>query len=184
MAGVENRNMRTRIALLILIAVVSEWASQAQSPPQKRIDPAQTVIAHAKGFRVNLTLSDKAKKLLTEKRETIIVAAYVSGIPKPGTPSRFVEDMGEIGLGQRDVEVAPGQNADVGEIRLDSDALAQITDKGPQLLVNVFSGRKSSKNNLLSCDIYEGPLERVEGKSIAISCTLIAEVYPSVHVPQ
>jgi hypothetical protein len=47
--------------------------------------------------------------------------------------------------------------------------------QGVQLLINVYSGRKSSPNNLLDCGIYEGPMQAVQGKSIPISCKLIGE---------
>ena len=83
--------------------------------------------------------------------------------------------MGEVGLGQSQVEIVPGKVALFRQITPDSDALAQITDQGPLLLINVFSGRKSSKNNLLSCDIYEGPIKDIETKNIDIACHLISE---------
>jgi hypothetical protein len=50
-----------------------------------------------------------------------------------------------------------------------------VDNQGPQLLINVYSGRKSSPNNLLDCGIYEGALKAVQGQSIPISCKLIGE---------
>jgi hypothetical protein len=47
--------------------------------------------------------------------------------------------------------------------------------QGLQLLINVYSGRKSSPNNLLDCGIYEGALKAIQGQSIPISCKLIGE---------
>jgi hypothetical protein len=122
-----------------------------------------------------VTFSDKARKLLTDQEETIIVAAYFSGFPKPGTPRKYVSDMGEIGLGQANVEIAPGGIAKFGPVKLKRDALNQVDTKGPQLLINVYSGRKSSPNNLLDCGIYEDALALIEGKTIAITCKLIGE---------
>jgi len=83
--------------------------------------------------------------------------------------------MGEFGLGQSQVELELGKVAFFRQITLDADALAHIDDQGVLLLINVFPGRKSSKNNLLSCDIYEGPIKIIEGKNIDISCHLISE---------
>jgi len=53
--------------------------------------------------------------------------------------------------------------------------LKWVGNQGPQLLINLYSGRKSSPDNLLDCGIYEGPLKAVEGKNIPIACKLIGE---------
>jgi hypothetical protein len=50
-----------------------------------------------------------------------------------------------------------------------------VDSSRPQLLINVYSGRKSSPNNLLDCGIYEGSLAAIQGQSIPISCKLIGE---------
>lgn len=131
------------------------------------------------GFVVNLSLSPKAKRALVERNETIIVAGYFYGFPKKGTPRKFVDDMGEVWVGKTiQDEVKPGVDATFGDIKLDSRALDRLDEKGAQLLINVFSGRRSSKNNVLSCDTYEGPREKVQGGSLPISCKLITEEYP------
>ena len=82
--------------------------------------------------------------------------------------------MGEVGLGQANTEVAPGEIAKFGPVKLKQDALKQIDKSGIQLLINVYSGRKSSPNNLLDCGIYEDALEPVEDKTIPITCKLTA----------
>jgi hypothetical protein len=127
------------------------------------------------GFSVKPSYSAKASKTLADKTETVIVAAYITGGPRQGTPKRYVSDMGEIGLGQAQTEVAPGQDATFGEIKLNQETLKYVDNQGPLLLINVYSGRKSSKNNLLDCAIYEGTLKAVQGTTIKISCKLIGE---------
>jgi hypothetical protein len=111
------------------------------------------------GFSVEITLSDKAKRKLIDSKETVVVIGFFTGSPKPDVPlsqyKQYLSRPGPIGLGEAEVEVAPGKIAQFGEIKLKQDALAQIDEQGPQLLINVVSGRKSSENNLLACDIYE-----------------------------
>jgi hypothetical protein len=124
---------------------------------------------------VSVTLSDKAKRLLTDQKETIVVAAYFTGSPKPGTPRRYVSHEGDIGLGEAHVEVAIGAIAKFGPVKLDQDPLQQVDKNGPQLLINVYSGRKSSPDNLLDCGIYEDALAPIQGKTIPIACKLIGE---------
>jgi hypothetical protein len=126
------------------------------------------------GFRVNLAFSERAKKTLSESRETVVVWGYVTGFPKPGAPKPY-SDMGEIELGQVRTEVPPGGDVSFNEIQLRRDALKQVDTQGPQLLINVFSGRRSSRDNLLDCGLYQGPLKAVQGHNIPISCKLIGE---------
>ncbi len=113
---------------------------------------------------------------MVERNETIIVAGHFYGFPKKGTPRKYVDHEGEVWVGKSvQTEVKPGADATFGEIKLDSRALERVDENGPQLLINVFSGRRSSKDNLLSCGIYEGLLAKVEGGNIPISCKLITE---------
>lgn len=164
---------------MVLLALAEGPVSAAQPAVPTQSDLSKTTKANARGFRVNLALSERAIKLLVEKKETIVVAAYFYGRPKPGVPFPSPEESGEpkgtIGLGDHTVELVPGENAHFGDFQMKRSVLAKVDGRGPQLLINVFSGRKSSKNNLLSCDVYEGLLRSVEGRSIPISCKLITE---------
>jgi len=112
---------------------------------------------------------------LVAAKETVIVAAYIAGFPKPGTPRKYVDGEGKVDLGEATQEVAPGADATFGKIKLDPTFVTHIDNRGPQLLINVYSGRKSSPNNLLDCGIYEGSLQAIQGQSISISCKLIGE---------
>ena len=105
----------------------------------------------------------------------MVVAGYLSGNPKPSAQKKYVDEMGEVNLGTLRAELAPGENAEFSDIKLKQDAFEQTDKNSPQLLINVFSGRKSSKNNLLDCGIFEGTLESVQERSIPISCKLIGE---------
>jgi hypothetical protein len=127
------------------------------------------------GFSVNVTLSNKAMAKMVAGKETVIVAGYLTGNPKPGALKKYVDEMGEVGLGDIQTEVGPGVIARFGPITLKQDAFAQTDKKDAQLLINVYSGRKSSPDNLLDCGIYEGPLKPVQGTIIPIACKLIGE---------
>ena len=112
---------------------------------------------------------------LVSGKETVIVAGYLYGFPKQGTPRKYVDEMGQIDVGEVKDEVAPGTTAAFDHIKLEPAMSKWFDSQGPQLLINVYSGRKSSPNNLLDCGIYEGPLAAVQGQSIPISCKLIGE---------
>lgn len=127
------------------------------------------------GLTVALSLSRRARQTLVSRKETIIVSADVTGFPKPGTPKHLIDGEGQVDLGDFTAEILPGQNGDFKSLSLKSAPLRYTDKRGPQLLVNVYSGRKSSPNNLIDCGIYEGPLSAAQNKSIPIACKLIGE---------
>ena len=133
------------------------------------------------GFTVEVALSEKARQKLIESKETIAATCYFTASPKKGVPPgryrRFLSRPGPLGLGYVDVEAKPGESLKFGKIKLDQSAMPLIDEQGPQLLINVASGRRAYKDNILACDIYEGPLLPVQGKTIPITCKLIEEEY-------
>ncbi|MGD1062302.1 MAG: hypothetical protein ABR860_03500 [Terracidiphilus sp.] len=143
--------------------------AQQQSP--KPAPPAATV----PGFTVTITCSQKAMATLVSGRETVIVVGYLYGFPKQGTPKKYVDEVGQVDMGEVKDEIAPGAAAAFDRIKLDPAMKKWFDSQGLQLLINVYSGRKSSPNNLLDCGIYEGALKAIQGQSIPISCKLIGE---------
>jgi len=137
------------------------------SPLARAQEASHAAIPEFSGFDVQVTL--------TASKETIIVAGYLVGDPKKQAAKKYIDEMGQVSLGTIKTEIQPGQVAHFGEVKMKKDALAQIDDNGPQLLINVYSGRKSSKDNLVDCGIYEGALKPVEGTTIPIACKLIGE---------
>ena len=119
---------------------------------------------------MNVLLSDQAKGKLVRSKETIIAACYLTGVPRKGTLKECTD--------QIRVEIAPGEVAQFRDVELPEGCIALTSpyvQGEPELLINVFSGRKSSPNNLLNCDIYEGSLSDIQGRRIDISCGLIGE---------
>jgi hypothetical protein len=162
-----------RVFILSLLLAGAEFFSQtsAQQPQTNATAPNPEV----QGFTVALTFSDKSSKMLAARHETVIVAGYLTCFPKQGTPKRLVDHEDQVSLGEIHDEIVPGQTATFKGIKLDQAALKWADNQGPQLLINAYSGRKSSPDNLLDCGIYQGPLKDVQGKSIPISCKLIGE---------
>lgn len=170
-----------------IVAVGAMWSTgHGQQRSDSSVSKQQTgkhAVARPdfRGFSVEITLSDRAKKKLIDSKETVVVIGFFTGSPRQGVPltqyEKYLSRPGPIGLADVEVEVPPGKIAEFGKIKLNQDALAQIDDQGPQLLINVVSGRKSSEDNLLACDIYEGALTSVQGKSIPIKCKLIRELH-------
>ncbi len=126
-------------------------------------------------LRVDISYSAQAMRELKRRGETVVVFGDTYGFPKKGAPSSLVDKMGEIGLGDLHAETLPGQVATIPSLTIDQNDLNFLTPAGVQVLINVVSGRKSSPDNLLACDIYDGPLQAVRFKTVPIHCKLIGE---------
>jgi hypothetical protein len=162
-------------SLVLLSLLLAGYECVSQAPAQQAQTKETTPNPEVQGFTVTLTYSSKASETLTSQHETVIVAGYLTCFPKQGTPKRLVDHEDQVSLGEIHDEIVLGQTAAFKGIKLDPAGLKWADSQGPQLLINVYSGRKSSPNNLLDCGIYQGPLKDVQGKSIPISCKLIGE---------
>jgi hypothetical protein len=142
---------------------------------------------NVQGFTVEVSFSEKARQKLTESKETIVAISYFTANPRKDASLKAYRKLlsrpGPLGLGEVEVEATPGESLKFGAIKLDQSAIAVIDDQGPQLLLNVVSGRRSSENNLLDCGIFEGALKSVQGTVIPIACKLIEERHRINVVP-
>lgn len=142
--------------------------------PAPDADTATAQIASASpyAFDVQLTLTPRAADRLATTRERIIVAGMFWGVPNAaGAP--VADEMGQIALGEDFVEVAPeSATIKVPAANFDPEQLPQV-DGAPQVLVNVYSARKTHEDNLLDCGIYEGPVAMAQKQPVDIQCDLI-----------
>lgn len=126
------------------------------------------------GFDLTLKLSDKLKTELAAKNETIILRASFYGDPGEAGAAE-VDEMGVVQLGEEEIEVQPVDGAvAITGATVDPAKLALIAGK-PSVNVNVFSGRKSSQDNLISCDFIDGPVDELLAAPTEIACGLISE---------
>ena len=138
------------------------------------VTAAETDIAKSPyGFDVNLTLTQRASEMLASTDEAVNVAAMYYGEPVSETSPGIDEHGMEIGLGRDDIEVAP-KSALVVAPGTGFDATNIASVKGePEVLINVYSARKTHETNLLSCGIYQGPISMAQKKPVEIKCDLI-----------
>ena len=124
-------------------------------------------------FEVEVRTSQKAGQLLQKKKETIIVAAMFYGFPISG---KDADETGQMGILNKDIEMSGSQHlARFEGLKFSKTELDKLKDKDLRLLINVFSGRKSSENNLLSCGLADVPASQFGGKRYSIQCNLIEE---------
>ena len=167
------------LALVQLLLGCSNPTASLQSGSPQSADQQRNIGAP---FSVNVQLSEPAREKLTDSKETIIVAGYFTGHPKEGTEARYLDIKSrDVNLGDVQQEIWPGQTAVFNQLNLDPDAVSRIDSRGPHILIDVFSGRKSSKDNLLDCEDYDEQFESLRGRTILIHCRLIAEHFPRLH---
>lgn len=180
------------LTLPLLVACGDNARSETESPATEA-DPARTVTANSgqetrpgpaasatqaraapseAGFTVNVSLSPQAAARL-QGREGIILRTYITGEALPSR-AHEADDVGDIDLGSDEVTAA----GRAGPIRLTiknfkSERRGWI--KGtPYITVNIFTARRSSPNNLITCEpLIHGEMAEIVGRSHEVQCTLI-----------
>lgn len=128
--------------------------------------------AEIPSFEIEIQLSEKAGKLLEQKKESVIVTAYFSGTPKDST--KYMED-GEYAVGTHSIELTDSRTAKFTGVKVSKEMYESLSDKDIQILINVYSGRRSSKMNLLECDILAKPISEARGQKFILKGKLIGE---------
>ena len=165
----------------ILLTLVPILCGCSSPPPEAHSDSDRGVEQQkniAAAFSVDVQLSQGARKKLVDSKETIIVAGYFTGHPKEGTEAKYLDiKSGDVIVGDVQREIRPGETAIFNQLNLNPDAVSRTDSQGLHVLISVFSGRESSKDNLLRCEVYDGAIESLSGRTIPIRCQLIAEPF-------
>jgi hypothetical protein len=125
-------------------------------------------------FSVTVSLSPRAAARLAHPKETIMISADFYGDANAKGQS-MQNDGGQIELAPSQKDEIPGAGvAQFHGPRYDKTKLAYVDD-GLQVLINVFSGRHSSPDNILDCDFFQDKIAVVAAATIPIHCKLIGE---------
>jgi hypothetical protein len=132
--------------------------------------------AHAAGygFTVDVSLSAKAARTLKARGEGIVVSAMYSGEPVPSKASK-ADEMGMIDLGAEDVTIA---GANGRAVITGSKVIAAHVGwvKAVGVLINVYTARKTTQDNLIDCGIFEDTVAKAQASQpIPIACKMIGE---------
>lgn len=125
-------------------------------------------------FQIEVGLSQQAKDKLSKDKETIIAAAWFSGIPKDTLSKEYAES-GELFLQSAQVELDTGSVASFENIKFSKAKYDSLADKDIRVLINMYSGRHSSPDNLLDCSILSDKMSAVRGQKFVLACKLIGE---------
>ena len=123
-------------------------------------------------FDIEIVLSEKAKERIVNSNETIIVSIFFYGYPKDNKKPNSEYD-GTLYLVGDKKEITYGQIVQFENIKISKRDYDQLIDKDFELNLNVFSGRKSSQDNLLDCKALFGKVSNIVNKKHTIKGKLI-----------
>ncbi len=154
-----------RIAFSALILCLAATGAVAQRPPAR--PPA--------GFTIDVSFSPRAAAEMARRREGLTISAYYEGEPTRAA-RRHASEEGTIGLGEETITVG-GRAGPVTVTGRGFRAarLGWIRPGTARVNVNLYSARHSGPDNNLTCDLVEGPLARIGGRTHPVRCRLIAE---------
>jgi hypothetical protein len=126
-------------------------------------------------FEIEVNSSAAADKTLAKKKETIIVSAMFWAYPKDPKEKAKGEE-GSISVLNKEIELSGNQRlARFEGLKFDRKLLDKMDDPDVMLLINIYSGRKSTDDNLLDCGILEMKASEFGHKRFVLPCKLISE---------
>lgn len=125
-------------------------------------------------FTIEVNLSALANAKLASDKETMIVAAWFSGQPKDSTSKEYVET-GAMFVKSSEIELSNSRIANFEGIKFSKAKYDSLANKDIRVLINIFSGRKSSPDNLLDCEILTDKMSAVKGQKFVLAGKLISE---------
>ena len=135
------------------------------------------------GFDLEIRLSKQATHELARRKEGLTVSASYYGDPTPAG-KRHANQVGLIDLGQESFTLRGISGpARVTGATVDRKRLGWIAGP-PMVNVNIFTSRRSSPDNLVTCDIIDGPVARVAKARTVLACGLIAEKRDAAVFPR
>ena len=123
-------------------------------------------------FEIVLEVSEKAAQKLKKQQEAIIVDAMFTGVPTDTTSESYQME-GEIFVTECKKELTEAGTVKIEGVKFSKKQYAELRDKDIILLVNVFSARKSSEDNLLNCGIVSGKMSELKNQKFTVPCKLI-----------
>ncbi len=152
---------------MILFLLIQYHSCKPKAEEKKTETPVaeETTQPKSKGefpdFSIQVVLTEKAQKKMKKSKETIIISFEFGNEISPDGDS--IQD---------EIELVDTFVANTKSIKIEPEKFLKFRSDY-EVLVNVYSGRKSSEYNLLSCDMIQDKITAIKGKTHDIKCDLI-----------
>ncbi len=123
-------------------------------------------------FEVELSLSPKAKQRIVGSGETIVMDAFYSGEPKDTIGVKVAED-GEYYIANARKEIKYGETVRFESVKFPRKQYEFLANKDIDVLINVYTGRHTTSDNLLDCEILSDKISKLMGKKFTLKGKLI-----------
>ena len=162
-----------RSIAITLMCIVIVGAAYSQRRKTQVDDYSDTTLAVPE-FAIAIELSPQAEKRLNDLHETIKVLAMFDGDPLPGQ-GHDNAPMRDVYLGSDEKLVDANNTSKFSSTKISQRHWNQLADKDYYVTINVFSARKTFKNNLLDCGVPEKHISTFAGKTTVVRCQLIGK---------
>jgi hypothetical protein len=124
-------------------------------------------------FEIELELSETAEKKLLDDNESVIIVAYftsdlddVSKVPEE-YKNKMVRNT--ITILTHTIELTNTRLARFENLVFAKEIYDLLEDKDIDVLINVYSGRRSVNSNMLYCAILSGPISKIKEKKLHLT---------------
>ena len=162
--------MRTTILAATALSALLLCQCSPKADTAEATGSAASAAQGPHAFAIEIALTPAAAQKLALLHEKVNAAAYYSGFPAPGVQAN---PDGQVDLGSENVEFTPPQSRVGFSGTTISDADLKTIAGKPRVLINVFSARHASPDNLLDCGIFEDDIAVAQAKPPRITCDLI-----------
>jgi hypothetical protein len=137
--------MRTSIVTILIVSILWSCSSSTKKNQRKDLeqfnDKTSSEIAKTDKdsieipkFEIEIKLNETAEKKIVDEKESIIVQAYFSGIPKDTTLKDYIDE-GEIGIGSQRVELFDTRVAKFENLKISKKDYEGLKDKNFEVLI-------------------------------------------------
>jgi hypothetical protein len=125
-------------------------------------------------FEIEVVLSEKAKERMDNPKESIIVMVEFTGEPADTIIDRS-DDIGPFILRSIEREISKPWALKVENIKMSKKIYNKLPDKNYQVSAQIWTGRHSSGDNLLTGEMVYGTIDEIKNKKHIINARLIRE---------
>ncbi len=171
------------LASLVVLAGFASVSATANAADQPAAGGVAGQVTTDFGFDVVIKMSKQAARTLKRKKEGVLVSASYSGTPTKAA-EKHADEVGQIDLGNEMITLQGIEGpVHLTGTRVERQRLGWIEGE-PRVNVNVFTARRSGPDNLINCDIIDGPVSVVAKGVTTLSCSLITENRDTTSFPR
>jgi hypothetical protein len=130
-------------------------------------------------FEIELELSETAEKKLLDDNESVIIVAYFTSDLDDANklPEKYKNKVvrNTITIITHTIELTNTRLARFENLVFPKEIYDLLEDKDIDVLINVYSGRRSINTNMLYCAILSGPISKIKNGKFTLNGGLIGE---------